>query len=974
MGEPNQQLRNENKLVTLGRVVETLREEENSDVLIETTLNYLHSEFDYNLIWIGLYDRLEHRLFGKGGFTPTGDTTLLKQKFTLFPGDILEQVVIQQRPVAIPNLQQEMRSGEWRKAAELFGIQGTILYPLRCKDRCFGVALLGWQEWGISQTPGEKAQFSLLLGGLAAALYQIEVNWQHSSTKRPDRSLFQVLDELLEVPTIPLRLDKLVSMTQGFISPSRTNVYWYSPERRYFWHRVGSRQTLHKLADLRSTTAGLMVAEASDFYQAMVDGNPVIIGAGKSMLKAENTERLLKRLRSRSLLAAPIQAQGELLGFLSVEDNQPRIWEEVERQYICATAKLIGLVVANEKVEAMLDLALNDIHFAAEIAQTMVQCLAKEEALKNCSKLLCKRLNAEYVIILQPDKSGNFQPIFSTQPINRRPLTIALAPLEPKDRQWLGSKIESVMIEDLEENLRLSKWKESLMQLGMRSLLLCQMNQPNNSPDEFRDFPFLIIGHSTPRTWNRTERGLATTVTQQINLLLTLNQHSDAAKQSFIVYQTIQSGLSRLLIAPSNPVQFEKYWLEYLTNLLNCPLAAIISWTPQNPWATVTNSVAETSRFALSSDLMIPIANNAPIQEALATRHLVSTSVAELSPATRKSFTNSHISQLLIIPLYRGESPITDILLLCHRTEREFSPDIFPSLETLSQQFTWFRHYRYRIHQQGQEGKDLQTLNWYKHRCLEILHQSLRDSVNSLLDFDAMTNGKVERANSGDSEQITITELPKLPTTESKTTTLSPQPLQQMRHQQLLHQLEATLAMLAPILKNEEWQLASNLGAIPFASILKRVLHRVESLYEKRQIALKIHKPSKLSVFADRLKLECILFELFLIFCCQTPPKTQLHLWYSTLNPQSNSNDDTANLNPPPPQLEFLISPFDSLTDCQNAIASPARGIPSSSIQFPDSINLSICQDVLRSWGGDLEFYLLPMEQYLMRFLLRLAN
>ncbi|MCP2728844.1 GAF domain-containing protein [Limnofasciculus baicalensis] len=972
-GEQNQEPWNENKLVTLGRVVETLREEENPDVLIETTLNYLHSEFDYSLIWIGLYDRLEHRLFGKGGFAPTNDTTLLKQRFNLLPGDILEQVVIQQRPITIANLQQEMRGGEWRKAAEDFGIQGTILYPLRCKDRCFGVALLGWQGWGISQSSGEKAQFSLLLGGLAAALYQIEVNWQHSSTKRPDQSLFQVLDELLELPSIALRLDKLVSMTQGFISGSRTNVYWYSPERRYFWHRVGSRQTLHKLADLRSTTAGLMVAEASDFYQSMVDGNLVTIGAGKSMLRAESTERLLKRLRSRSLLAAPIQAQGELLGFLSVEDNNPRIWEEVERKYVSAAAQLIGLVVANEKIESLFDLALNDINFAAEIAQAMVQSVSKEVAMKNCSKLLCKRLNAEYVIILQPQKNGHFHPIFSTQPLNRRPLTVPLAPLEPKDRQWLGNKTEAMTIEDLEENLRLPKWKESLSQLGVRSLLLCQMSKRDNSQELLDDLPFLIVGHSTPRTWNRTERALVTTVTHQINLLLTLNHYSDSAKQSLLVYQTLQSGLSTLVLAPSDPVQFERTWIEYLANLLDCPVAALISWTPQNPWATVTTALVQNPRFALAPDLMIPIANNAPIQEALTTRRFVSCSVAQLSPATRKSFSNSGISKLLIIALHQDENPITDILLLCDDKERQWPVNLLPSLETLTQQFTWFRHYRYRLHQQARAGEDLQTLNWYKHRCLEMLHQSVRESVNSLLDLDASRNGKRERGSAGAGEQgiAEAGELGKLPTSEFRGTILSPQPLQLMRNQQLLHQLEATLAMLTPILKDEEWQLATNLGAIPFASILKRSLGRVESLYERRQIGVKVHKPSKLSVFADRLKLECILFELFLTFCCQTPAKTQLHLWYSTLNPEP---DPTDSINAPPPLLEFLMGESDSFADCQNAIAMPNPAIASSSIEFPNSMNLTICQNILRSWGGDLEFYQLEKERYLMRFLLRLAN
>ncbi|NEP43131.1 MAG: GAF domain-containing protein, partial [Okeania sp. SIO2H7] len=127
------------EITTLERVLQVLREEENVDVLIDTILNYLESELNYQLIWVGLYDRLDHRLFGKGGITPDGDTSFLKQKFILNPGDLLEQVVIQLRPVNVPNLQEETRAGEWRKLAINCNIQSTILFPIRYKDRCFGV-------------------------------------------------------------------------------------------------------------------------------------------------------------------------------------------------------------------------------------------------------------------------------------------------------------------------------------------------------------------------------------------------------------------------------------------------------------------------------------------------------------------------------------------------------------------------------------------------------------------------------------------------------------------------------------------------------------------------------------------------------------------------------------------------------------------------------------------------------------------
>ena len=333
----------EKQIVALGRVLQTLREEENADVLIETTLTYLQAEFQYRLLWIGLYDRLDHRLFGKGGVTPTGDTSFLKQKFFLNPGDLLEQVVIQQRPVGIPNLSEEVRAGEWRRAAQQFGIQGTLLFPLRCKDRCFGVALLGSHLWGVSPRAAEKAQLSVLFGGLAAALYQIEVDWQRSSTKRPDQPMFEILDQMLHLPTMQQRLEAVCTTTQKFVAPTRTSIYWYNSERRYFWHRAGNRQMVRGLANSNSAS-GLLVLEVHDFYQALCEGRLITIGAGRSPLKAESTGRLLSKLRARSVLAAPITVREELVGFLAVEGNEARIWEEAEKNYVRAAAGMVALV------------------------------------------------------------------------------------------------------------------------------------------------------------------------------------------------------------------------------------------------------------------------------------------------------------------------------------------------------------------------------------------------------------------------------------------------------------------------------------------------------------------------------------------------------------------------------------------------------------------------------------------------------
>jgi cytolysin (calcineurin-like family phosphatase) len=67
------------QFVNLGRVMQVLREDENVDNLIASTIDYLRDNFEYKLVWVGLYDRVNHRLIGKGGSTPAGEIKFLKK-------------------------------------------------------------------------------------------------------------------------------------------------------------------------------------------------------------------------------------------------------------------------------------------------------------------------------------------------------------------------------------------------------------------------------------------------------------------------------------------------------------------------------------------------------------------------------------------------------------------------------------------------------------------------------------------------------------------------------------------------------------------------------------------------------------------------------------------------------------------------------------------------------------------------------
>ncbi len=958
MGQPIPNPYDDRQTVALERVLQTLREEENAEVLIETTLNYLQAEYDYRLIWIGLYDRLDHRLFGKGGVIPTGDMSFLKQRFNLNPGDILEQVVIQQRPVGVPDLQQEPRAGEWQRVAQSCGVQGTLLFPIRCKDRCFGVVLLGSQTWGISPRQGEKAAFSIVFGGLAAALYQIESDWQRSSTKRADQPLFNLLEQLLQLPTLTARLESIVAMTQSFITPTRTNIYWYSPEKRYFWHRVGNRQMARGLETRHVNAAGITVSEATDFYQTLAQGSMVAIGANRSPLKAESTGKILSRLKARSLLAAPILANSDLLGFLAVEDNQPRIWEEAERNYIRAISKLVAIISVNEDLEATLEQSQQDTIFSQTIAQIIFNSSNSHDARSQATSLLNKRLETDYVLVLQEEPGGALKLIHQAHPPDRHPLTTPLERLMPSDREMIFQKDrETFEVEDIQASSHLRNWLPTLNNLGLRSLIISVINTPSTGEEP----ALLIFAQSNPRTWNSLERSLISIVAGQLRMLNTFFAAREQVNKSELISQTLEEGLQALWSLPKNPKKFAPRWLEYLATASTCPLVSMWQWGS----GEVSKPNLELGFFKLT-DLFVAPGLNLPKNLAIpAADPLIQTilkqdsvfvylTTADLSVTMRNVFHSAGLEQLLFISLPRSKSRRKSSSLLNQLDQsasnqleplnsldkKEVSSRIIflfadqqkipaylwagpsPVLLMLLQQFVLTLNYQQKQFVDSQERSNLQVLNWYKHCSLSLLHQSMIERITSLLQVDPKATLGVGEGGLGG-----------------------------VRTTQVLHQLEGILNALNPLLTQELWELKTDLSSVPLASLIKRSLRNLETICQQRQVIPVILNNLGGNAYADRWKLECIIFEVLLTCIFQTAPGNRLTI-LTKAAASSQEPRSTAQL------LELIIVERVATNEESSAnLPAPATNNQQSIFnQLPPTLHGQICQQILKSWGGDLQF------------------
>lgn len=911
----------ERQLIAIGRALQALREEETIDGLVSIALEYLRAEFDYCLVWLGLYERAEHRIVGKGGFTPTGDSAFLKQRIQLNPGDLLEQVVIQQRPIGIPDLREESRAGEWRKAAQKLNIQGTMIFPVRHKEQCFGVVLLGSALWGTSPHNEEKVRLSLILGGFAEAVYQLETEQQRQQAKRPDEPLLSLLSRLRSLPGLKQRLEAIIEETHRFVAPSRTNVYWYEPQRRYFWRRLGNVDKNPRSTSSHSD-AGILVQEVNVFYQALTADQIISVGEVQSSLKADITGRLMQHIQARSLIAAPILFQGELKGFFAVEGTEPRIWSEEEKNYVRGAAQLIALIAPLEEMEETIQQVKLDQALTAEVSHALYSEADWQNAMKRCAEQVCQRLQVSRFLVLLYDKDlKQFEICFQHQPHNRRPIVSPLEHLNPVDWQLIERSTEAIGIENLEDDLKLLAWRQAFLDLNVRSLIACSTSTHN--PLE----AVVLIAHETSRSWHKVERELLRVVSQQIGLLLHQLHLQRQTDQLHKIYHSVQWGFTNM--QQMHQLEgLEHVATQQIAQLLQAPLVALVTWQPGRTTGKVAAPVVSKQSFGIVNNSPVPIYTDLLVQWALQTDGLLTVPVADIVPETRQWLTGAEIGQVMVMTLRTApEHEPTGMILIADAAERQWTETQLSAFGVLVSQLAWCRRYLMLTETLLNQRDTLEQLNWYKQRRLEELYRILGIGVRRLNELH-----------------------------HQKDATSS------MRFQQIIRHLGNTLTDITPVLKQEQWRLQGDYETVPLASLLKRSLERLDGLIKQRQLWSQVHNEANVSLGGDIPKIEFVLHEVLVVACHRSPAGSRLDIWCRQMDAR---------------WLELSVT--DSGAIEQRLIDELQLGrsedfLAPSTLDQPPGLHLAICQTLMQKLGGELSLFKLEDGRILSRLIIPIAT
>jgi len=912
-------------LANLAKLLHVFREAEAIDPIVATTLSYFKAVFDYSLVWIGLYDRKKHCLVGKGGKAPGKDLSFLTRSLNLTAGDRLEEVLIQMQPLTIPDLGAEARAGEWAAMAKNWQIQGSLILPIRQKDLCLGVMILGASHWGISVKDSDKAHFEIILAELGAAIHRVMLS-QHqlrSATKPIEDVWPKLLQQAQEATDLNQRLTAIIETVHRHLTPTRTEIHWYDPLPQLFQLRLGYPAKRAARFSPDNKVEGLEATAVWNFYEALNANRLVAIGDAYSPFKADLTARLLREFQARSLLAAPILATGELRGFLMVKSTEARIWDDTEKAFVQGVTQLLSLLAPLETMETTIATIRSDQTLLAGIARAIYSERDWRKSLTQTAEQLCKRLQTERFVLLEADaETGEFTIVYQHHAKSRRPLPTVLPTLSEVDWKMLEQSETAVAIENLAADLRLFTWRPDLQEVELNSLLVC-----STAPGQALS-GVVLVARESHSTWSQADRELLQSAAQQLGVIFQQFQLQQQTERMEKHYQALDRGLAEIRQA-GQLTALEQMAVQSIAQSLDVPLVVLVTWSPSDQVARIAAIAVRNKNFAIHQDSVILLYQDALVQWLLQSETCLPLQVGDLPPESRQWLSAAGIGQLLGTALRTaaGHEP-TGIVVVADGPDRFWRDRDQHALLTLANQLAWSRRALVLIEVFQSQRSALQQLNWYKNRQLEEFYKMVGAATQRLQRlFD---QGKIPA---------------------------------DLHFEQTLRQFGIAINSMLPLLRHEQWQLQTSEGAASLATLLRRAMDRIDSLVKKRQLWPQVHNlDSRIKVAGDMIKLEGIFYEVLAAACRRSPAQGRLDIWCQLI-------DDKF--------LEIAITDNGEIEPALLVELQHGRSLdllaPSAIDRLPGLV-LAICQAMIQQLSGDLSFYALEDGRTLSRIVVPIAD
>ena len=573
-------------LLVLGALSKILEQPGDFQQKIQHVFSVLEQDLGFHLGWIGLLEENDKIIAGKGGFAPTQATILLNRR-TVKPGDLVDLISHHQSLIQIGNLQEDLRCRDWWPHAKEWNIQGAIGFPITHQGECLGVGILGLTRWGGTLDREVEQGIYLFANLLGAASKQDtrKVDKQEAFTS----PLYTLADRLRQPQDVDTIFQTVCTEVHERIRPSRTAIYWLDPDNRDFWVRAMATTSLTQSPVPQSVSLSqrFPLKELYSLHQALKADRLVSIPDCLNDIRGLIDRKHLKRTQLTALMAYPIIYQNELLGYLSVEMcTEPRLWTTEEGRLLTALAHLIGVTTTQVRLYEVSKRQALEQTLINQITRDIRDSLDPDQVLRSAVQRLGEHLNIDRCLVLNYSKTSEGPLDILHQycaPGVIKSTGKFPAPANDLEIQGLTSSTP-VVIDDVETDFRFLSWRKELSTGATRSLLVCgtaYQGQPNGILCLHRCY--------TPQNWTQEERSIVQAVAEQVGVALgqAVTYHQ-AKEQALLEHRLNQAARNVRGAGDSQAILHQA--LVQLTDILDSTQAVFLRHEPNASALTLAES------------------------------------------------------------------------------------------------------------------------------------------------------------------------------------------------------------------------------------------------------------------------------------------------------------------------------------------------------------------------------------------------
>lgn len=927
MASPTSDSHPERRLAAIARILKSVRETDEFERLVSTLLKHLQDEFHYTVLWLGLYDRNQQSLVNQGFIAPHSHR-LLESSFSLTAGDLMEQVLVQQRPLFVNELRLESRIGDWRHVAETFALQGALLLPIRRRHTCYGLLFMGTPQWGQTFTASDRSFLSIMGGTLAEVLHEQEHAQQVEASKDPGSAILELINQLQPAGDCDEQLELVARALFQFIEPSRVRIFWLDASQFEFWERLtlsSDKPSGYRHFTQKTSNQRLSPDDFGNGYQVLTNQQLLVVDKAQSSLMAVLPERLLQTLQAQALMLAPLLHRQTLIGLISIEHKADSIWSASSYDYLATVANLVGLLVPTTTLEALRQQSMDERELLTGMVRSIQSDADWHNTLEQHSQVLCQQLNAQQLVVLSRDpQQDQYTVVFHKSLVPRKGPLARWEPLDPVDRQMLEQSSAAISINDLDTDLRLVAWQSNFQALEARSVLVCRTSLETSLAG------MVLVMCPTPRYWTPAEGHLVQQVAQQVGLIL----HQWQLQQQTHRQAAMSAALQRGLVTLQQTVtlsQLETTANQQIVDLLDISLAVLVSWSEEPTDAQIQQALSRHHQFTVNPAEPIRGTADAVISWALQTHGPLAIAWQELPADTRRWLLMPPDSQLLIIALRtHPEQMPTGIWLLGTQAGFTWSPCQIQLVTLLTSQLAWSRQFMGTVAALTAERQDLEVRNWQLDQQLDGVSRRLDSVLQRLKEPTLPGNG------------------------------LSAQ------HQYALQRDIETLSegiQAVRTLPSERNHRSPQ--TVPVTKLVNRLLEDARELTKEKQLWIKVHADSNAVIRGNISQLDLALFQIMAKACERSPEQGRLDIWCRPLNQDwlelsiTDDGDIAEPLLPPEPASSTATTAAESAS-------------PPTTTQFDPS--LQICQRFLQEMGTEFSLQKLEDGRTISRLVLAIST